>query len=109
MRNIASIFSALKTAYIHRSDPEGVQLLARTYWRVMLSLSLIAIVVSLGLGGYQLWKVFGTFNQKQASEALLSITVNRATLQKLLDGFDMRRKHFETLPNATTTYPDPSH
>ena len=108
MRRFTSIFSALKTAYVNRSDPEGMQLLARTFWRVMLALSLVTVIAAMAVGGFQLFEVLGTFSQRTLGEALLPITVNRERLQKTLDGFEARQKYFESLSNASTTYPDPS-
>jgi len=108
MRKFTNILSSLRAAYTNRTDPEGVQLLARAYWRFILTVSIIAIVASIIFGTMQLLEVFGTFQTRQSADAILPITLDRAKLDATLSGFDARRQVFESLPASTSTFPDPS-
>jgi len=108
MRKFFAIFTSLRAAYTNRTDPEGMQLLARTYWRVILSIAIVIAILSIGIGAVLLFQIMGSFTTKQASDAILPTTLNRAKIESVLTAFDARRKQFEMLPSSTSTYPDPS-
>ena len=108
MRNITNIFASLRAAYTNRTDPEGMQLLARTYWRIVLSISTILAIFAIGFGVMQLFEVLATFSSRPTSDVILPITLDRGSLEKALAAFDARRKAYELVPSATSTFPDPS-
>ena len=69
MKSFLHIFAQLRAAYANKTSPEGLQLLARVYWRLILAAGFFVIVVAIALGALQLLAVLGGRNQAIAQVA----------------------------------------
>lgn len=78
----------------NRYEPESRLEFARVYWTVLVALFAVAGVASIIYG---VWQFTRPFNQA-ASEAIVGApkaSLNRADIQEVLDGFDVRARQFE--------------
>ena len=107
MRNFLHIFAQLRAAYANKTSPEGLQLLARVYWRLILIVGFLVIVLSVAFGAQQLLGVLGTVGPAQSQDATLPVTVDKAKLESTLKNFDQRKARFDALLTSTSTFPDP--
>lgn len=83
----------------NRYEPEAWRAFAGVYWSALVALFTVAALSSIAYGA---WQFTRPFNQA-VSDAVVSApraTLNRADIQKVLDGFDVRAVQFEERQSA---------
>ena len=108
MKSFLHIFAQLRAAYANKTSPEGLQLLARVYWRLILAAGFFVIVVSIALGALQLLAVLGMLGTTPSQDAALPVLIDKAKLEKTLEVYELRKNRFDFLQTSTSTFPDPS-
>ena len=108
MKGLLTTFTQLRAAYANKTGPEGLQLLARIYWRLILVLGIVVILISAVLGTIQLLNVLGTFGEPPQQHAAIPVTLEAEKLDAGLSDFASRKQRFEALQSSTSTAADPS-
>lgn len=102
---------SIRDAYAHRHKPESMRVLADVYWRVLLSVALIILLLALGTGFVELSTVIGDSNSAPAQSTSIVQPVpklSRSQLQNTLDAFGEREARFNALQTAPQKISDPS-
>jgi hypothetical protein len=87
-------FIPFRSARDARYEPEAQRVLAQAYWSVLVILGAIVMSAGVSYGIYEFTRPL----QPSESDVVLGAgkaPLNRADLQTVLDGFDMRAQEFE--------------
>ena len=95
----------IKDAFAARSEPEGERLLARFYWAILISFLTFVMVISVAYGA---WEFMQTPRADILSGVQPTSALNRADIEKVLQGFDDRAKRFQDRLVAPIGVKDPS-
>jgi len=107
MRIDHNLHIRIRDAYAASHEPEAVHMLGRIYWALLISLLALMVIGSVSYGVWQ-------FLQPLEADVEPSVTVgarkglNRAEIQKVLEGFDVRSSMYENRRVAPIPVKDPS-
>ncbi|MDO8521702.1 MAG: hypothetical protein Q7S08_00230 [bacterium] len=100
---------SIRDAYAHKHRPECVRVLADFYWRVLLSIALVILLLSLGYGILELSAVIGEGAVAQKTDVIQPAPkLNKTQLQNTLNAFVEREARFNALKTAAQRIADPS-
>src|SRR3989338_657103 len=102
---------SIRDAYTYRHRPECVRVLADFYWRALLSIALVIIVLAAGYGISELSSVMGGSGGALAQDASVSPPapkLDKMQLQNTLSAFREREARFNSLKAGMQRIPDPS-
>ena len=102
---------SIRDAYAHKHRPECVRVLADFYWRALLSIALVIIILSAGYGISELSSVMGGSGGALAQDASVSQPapkLDKMQLQNTLSAFREREARFNSLKAGMQRIPYPS-
>ncbi|KKW19285.1 MAG: hypothetical protein UY63_C0017G0062 [Parcubacteria group bacterium GW2011_GWA2_51_10] len=101
----------IREAYESRHEPESMHVIADFYWRTLLLVALLLVVLFALYGSLEFMRVANDTAIDAASEqapARPERTFNRSRLQAVLDSLNAREAQFESLKKSAPTVVDPS-
>jgi len=101
----------IRDVYVRKHSPEYARALADFYWRVLLSVALVALLISLGVGILKLTSVLkegGNSLVQSADKIQPAPKLNKMQLQNTLTAFSEREARFNSLKAGAQRIPDPS-
>ena len=101
-QNIRIKFGSL---YVSRHEPEAYAMLARMYWAVLICFA--ALLMILGIT-YGTWEFLTPLPEAASSGVRPQLTVSKAQLEKILQGFEERSKAYDAHRRAPASIKDPS-
>jgi len=109
MKYFNDIWNRIVEMYATKSEPEGLGRLADIYWRTVLSLCFIIIVLALLYGVSDLLGVLSDLGTPPNTSGTPPSPFNRNTLDGLVQAFQARQQQYDAL-SATPSAPvlDPS-
>jgi hypothetical protein len=109
MKILGNIISRAKTPCQNKQEPEYVHTLAEQFWRTMLGMAAVIILIAVGFGVFNLVTVVQEVSiSAKPTVASSTPTIDRTKLMQTLDGFKKREIQFDTLKNQTSSIEDPS-
>ncbi len=108
MMKFSDITRRLSDRYAGRFEPEGLRTLASLYWRTLLGAAALAVVLSLLYGMWDLFNVLESLSTAPGASGASKPALTRAQLDAVVQGFEVRQKHFDELSGSAGTVPDPS-
>ncbi len=108
MKIFKSVSGRIRTA-ASRHEPEGVRVLSDMYWRIVVVLAAILIVVSIGYGVWSLLRVLEGLSSAVMVSSPPPPPINRRVLDAAIQGFESREVYFEDRnASSTQSIADPS-
>ncbi len=108
MTSGTDIWKGIVDMYAKRSDPEGARVLAVVYWRTLLAIAFLIVVLSITYGEWTLYGILhdsgGTSSTRVPPPALDQASINAA-----LTTFRQRASTYNALrAHSSGTFSDPS-
>lgn len=101
----------IREAYAYRHEPECTRMLADFYWRILMSVALAILFLSLVYGVIKLSAVIEE-NDKIFAQSINTTQpapkLNKTQLQDTLTAFREREDRFNALKSGAQKIPDPS-
>ena len=99
----------IREAYAQKHRPECVRVLADFYWRVLLSLAVVIVLIFIVYGIRQAYSVIGGDAAAQVPGVMQPVPkLNKTKLQDTLTAFGAREVRFNALKTAPQKIADPS-
>lgn len=109
MKTFNVIWRRIRDLYGGRYQPEGLRPLAELYWRSLLVVSFFAIWFAILYGIWDMTGVLSTLAASPDTSPPPPSTLNKMTLDALVQEFDFRQQGFDSFTPATApAVADPS-
>lgn len=109
MTSFSDITGSLRQFYEARHEPESMKPLAEWYWRSLLMVSTMALVLILAYGAWVFVEVLQRLSEGDSQRrASTRDILSKKDLADTLAAFRARQEEFDTLKRAATSVPDPS-
>ncbi|MBM3272187.1 hypothetical protein FJY94_02815 [Candidatus Kaiserbacteria bacterium] len=99
---------AFRAAWENRTDPESLRPIAALYWRVPLTIGVVAIVALLGYGAYFFLDTLKAIEPPASAIAKRTPKLDRAQLESVLAQLAAREEAFLNRAVPAAIPPDPS-
>ena len=103
-----NISMRLRDVLSSRHEPEAERLLASGYWSLLIILLVCMIVGGIGFGAWEFTRPLVAPMESEVTVGSAKAPLNRADLQKVIEGFDGRAERFEQRRAQPVTVRDPS-
>ncbi|OGZ44227.1 MAG: hypothetical protein A2719_00205 [Candidatus Ryanbacteria bacterium RIFCSPHIGHO2_01_FULL_45_22] len=102
--------SNLREIYMYRHRPENKRIIADIYWRFLLFLAFIILLISIGYGIFGILAMDGEQRNVDGEIPVADSTtiLDRAKLQGVIESMQERESRFETIKANRPAISDPS-
>jgi hypothetical protein len=109
MMNFNDIPTRMRDAYAARFEPEGQRSLAYLYWRSLLVLTGVLLVLAVAWGLWNLFDVFTLLASEPDTSPLPKAALDRSALMNVVQGFEARQVQWNELTGSpASSISDPS-
>lgn len=100
MMKFSDITADLRDVYALRFEPEGARSIADIYWRTLIVIAGIFVVLSLSFGVWNFVSITDTLTSLADTSPPPPAAFNSAQLHGVTAGFDARQTQFDTFTSA---------
>lgn len=100
MMNLNDIPTRMRNAYAARFEPEGARSLAYLYWRSLLVLTGVLLVLAVAWGLWNLFDVFALLASEPDTSPLPKAALDRGALLNVVQGFETRQTQWNDLTGS---------
>ena len=109
MMDLNDIPTRMHDAYAARFEPEGQRSLAYLYWRSLLAIAGVLLVLAVAWGLWNLFDVFTLIASEPDTSPLPKAALDRGALLNVVQGFEARQTQWNELTGSPApSIPDPS-
>ena len=109
MKFVPDILKSLRDTYANRHEPESLGVLAGIYWRTVLGVALLLLVIIVSYSMWNLVRILHSLGVIPTPSPLPPPALNRTLLNTTLEVLDARKAQFDALKvNPSSSISDPS-
>lgn len=103
-----NFFAPLRDAYEARRDPEGMRMLARMYWRMLIMLLAVMVIGGFYFGVQELFTTLATLSGSPADAGKPQSALDRSRLEATLQSFSSKAASYQQGVGLAASTTDPS-
>lgn len=103
------ILARMRNTYANRHEPESLRTFVDIYWRTVLAIAFLIVVLVVAYGIWNLSRILGDLGRAPEITTPPTPVLSRAVLNATMQAFDTRQTRFDSFKvNPPAAVPDPS-
>ena len=108
MKHTIDIFARARMLYQNKHEPERLQVIARVYWHVSLTVVFVLLTGAVVFATFMLMSTLNELNDRGDMQRQTAPILTREQLMQVLTGFSERQARFDDLQKHPRSFADPS-